>query len=416
MKTKPTLFKILSLDGGGTWALIQARALQHLYGFNARGHDILSQFDMVAANSAGSLVLGGLVKNMTLSDIVRLFCDPATRGKLFAPLGLDHVVERVLGAAVDIGPKYSTVRKLSGIRSLLDGVGDVPLNRLMLAGGAAMPHLLFCAFDYDRQRSTFFRSDLDSLANGQPHRDAPTLAQAIHASTNAPVNYFDQPAVFPGNQSFANVRLWDGAIGGYNNPATAAVVESLANRSRYGCSLQTIAVLSLGTGGVNLPMPGGFPASSPVLEKEAIAPCLVRDLRKLATSIISDPPDAATYVAHVMLGGAVSNTPEHPVSDGRVVRMNPLVQPLLAMGDHGKQWVLPEGITDSQFERLSVLDIDAIDQDDVDLIGLLCDAWLCDKAPNQTIRYDSQFRALIGHERFSQAKSAWMRLLHHGEP
>lgn len=50
-----------------------------------------------------------------------------------------------------------------------------------------------------------------------------TLVEAVHASTNAPIRYYDEPAEVSGR------RYWDGALGGYNNPVLAAVVEALAN-------------------------------------------------------------------------------------------------------------------------------------------------------------------------------------------
>ena len=52
-------YRILSLDGGGSWALIQVRALIDMYGGGTTGHQVLQDFDMVAANSGGSVVLGG---------------------------------------------------------------------------------------------------------------------------------------------------------------------------------------------------------------------------------------------------------------------------------------------------------------------------------------------------------------------
>ena len=52
-------FRVLSLDGGGSWALIEVRTLITLFGENATGHQVLRNFDLVAANSGGSLVLAG---------------------------------------------------------------------------------------------------------------------------------------------------------------------------------------------------------------------------------------------------------------------------------------------------------------------------------------------------------------------
>ena len=50
--------KILSLDGGGAWAMLQAMALGDLFG-DRPGWEILAQFDLAVANSGGSIVLGG---------------------------------------------------------------------------------------------------------------------------------------------------------------------------------------------------------------------------------------------------------------------------------------------------------------------------------------------------------------------
>lgn len=55
-------FRILSLDGGGSWALIQVRALTAIFERLLRkgaagitGHDVLRHFDFAAANSGGTL-------------------------------------------------------------------------------------------------------------------------------------------------------------------------------------------------------------------------------------------------------------------------------------------------------------------------------------------------------------------------
>jgi patatin-like phospholipase/acyl hydrolase len=68
-------YRILSLYGGGIWALIQIKALISLYNNDkgTSGHTVLKDFDLVAANSAGSIVLGGLLENLTLGGILALF-------------------------------------------------------------------------------------------------------------------------------------------------------------------------------------------------------------------------------------------------------------------------------------------------------------------------------------------------------
>jgi uncharacterized protein len=48
-------FRILSLDGGGAWALIEVRTLIKLYSETTTGHQILKDFDLVAAIPAAVL-------------------------------------------------------------------------------------------------------------------------------------------------------------------------------------------------------------------------------------------------------------------------------------------------------------------------------------------------------------------------
>ena len=65
-------FRILCLDGGGTFALIQAMALDALYPGQS-GHEVLSHFDLVAGCSGGAVVTAGL-----LEGLGELYGTPAT--------------------------------------------------------------------------------------------------------------------------------------------------------------------------------------------------------------------------------------------------------------------------------------------------------------------------------------------------
>ena len=56
-------YRILSLDGGGAWAVIQAMALIDLYGSDKKcGHEVLGDFDLVAANSGAAWFSGAYWK------------------------------------------------------------------------------------------------------------------------------------------------------------------------------------------------------------------------------------------------------------------------------------------------------------------------------------------------------------------
>ncbi|HSC46652.1 MAG TPA: patatin-like phospholipase family protein [Gammaproteobacteria bacterium] len=392
-------YRILSLDGGGTWALIEVRALIKLYGADATGHEVLRDFDLVAANSGGSLVLGGLIEDMKLQDLLNCFKDPVKRRSLFPP-SLCYGT-RLLHVLTGLGPKYSTKRKLTSIQTLLPKTGNKPLAAAVAglrgAGGANL-HVLIVGFDYDRCRAVYFRSatayGTTNLGVGAATRA--TLAQAIHASTNAPVNYFDAPARFPGH----NERYWDGGLTGNNNPVLAAVTEAAVLEQRP----EDVIALSLGTGSVFLPMPAPGTALS-TYETPRKPTSLVRDLKKLALAILDDPPDAASFHVHVMTGSG-SNLPSPAVS--RLVRMNPLLSPVR---DTEGQWAPPGGMSGEEFLTLCDLGMDALAQDEVDRIGRLADLWLVDKVRNQPIRLNgSTLDAEIGYESFGAARAGWEAL------
>src|SRR5271165_1381203 len=186
-------FRILSLDGGGTWSLIQVRALINLYGPTTTGHEVLRNFDLAAANSAGSLVLAGLVENLALSDIAQYFLDENKRRSIFSPT--TSIGDDALRAVLGFGPQFSARAKLPAIERLLPKTGDALLAGSMkdVKGPGGSPvHLLIVGFDYDSNRAVFFRSaPAGSPAWGDGEPATVTLAAAVHASTNAPVNYFD---------------------------------------------------------------------------------------------------------------------------------------------------------------------------------------------------------------------------------
>jgi uncharacterized protein len=309
------MYRILSLDGGGTWALIEIKALIALYGENAPGRSVLRDFDLVAANSGGSIVLGGMIENLALGEILAFFQEEAKRKSVFSRT--DSSRDRLLRGVTGFGPKYSSENKLPALQQVLPIQGNVSLlqvvSGLRREGSDEDVQLLIVGFDYDRNRATFFRSSESSGPEwGTGATTEVTLAEAIHASTNAPVNYFDAPATFPGGRK----RYWDGAITGCNNPVLAAVTEAIVRRR----DPMDIVALSIGTGSVALPQqPPGQPPS-PYLQAVAAAG-LAADLRKLATAILDDPPDIATFLAHVMTGSGQGL--DRPPADSRIVRMSP---------------------------------------------------------------------------------------------
>ncbi len=392
-------FRILSLDGGGSWALIQARALIELYGEATPGRQVLANFDLVAANSGGSLVLAGLVEDLPLSEILGYFRDEQKRRSIFSPTR--KIVDAALVSTLGIGPKYSAVAKLPALERLLPATGDRPLagSTAPVIGPSGKPvHLLIVGFDYDSNRAVFFRSAPAGKVGvwGEGGAADVTLAAAVHASTNAPLAYFDAPASLPGMPD----RFWDGGITGCNNPCVAAVVEALT----LDQAPRDIHVLSIGTGTVALPLAAAGQAASP-LETERPNSSLVADLGKLATAILDDPPDAASFIAHAVTG---ANAGLPPPLGSRVVRMSPMISPRRADGG----WVPPDGWSVAQFLYLCDIGMDAVEQTDVGYIDDYCSYWLADRAPNQPIRMNrATLEPELGHVRYSDAKAAWSQLL-----
>lgn len=382
--------RILSLDGGGCWAIIQALALQRIHGATARGWAVLADYDLVIANSGGSIVLAGLMLNKPLDQIVALFNDEKRREAIFHRRALAFI-----GDHFPIVPKYSTTRKREGLLAVMAGqtpngarlLGDLPTLPGWPTGPAGdKVRCVIVAFNYDVQRAEFFRTY--SSANNAPASKI-ELVDAVNASTNAPIKYFDAPAECGGH------RYWDGAMGAYNNPVMAGVVEALSLGTLHG----QIRALSIGTGTARLP---AYDPASPALTAKPIKPGLIRDLEQAALCLLDDPPDAATYSAHVVLGNK-------PATMGSVVRMSPVIRPVRDADD--KPWQLPPGLSQSAFTALVDMDMDAIATADMRLIQELATAWLKGDVPNQPVRFHSAtLAAQPGDDTFADAETRWRAL------
>ncbi len=403
--TRTMSYRILSLDGGGTWALIQVKALMALYRATTSGHRVLQDFDLAVANSGGSIVLGGLIENLTLEKILAFFESEPQRRAVFSPT--KEWGDRILSDLTGLGPKYSAKAKLVALQNALPNRGDLPLAQagagIRRPGAAQDLHVLIVSFDYDRDRARFFRSAPAGTAQtpnwGQGAPSDVTLADAIHASSNAPVNYFDAPAQWAHGPG----RYWDGAITGCNNPIVAGVTETIVLR-QGDTSPADVVALSIGTATVARPWPK--PGESPsVLLQSPSETGLVHDVVKLLGAILDDPQDIATFLAYVMTGG-----PWNPKIDprrGRIVRMNPLISPVR----NGAQWAPPQGMSLDQFDYLAKLGMDAIEQHEVDAIGAFADLWLNSRVPNQPIRMDPDTLSLeIGDGWFKDAVAWWNRI------
>lgn len=403
---------ILSLDGGGTWALVEVKALMAIYG-DITGYEVLSKFDLVVANSAGSIVLGALACNWKLSEILDFFINKEKREKIFVSLPWYKKITRIIG----FGPKYSTEKKLQGLRNLFNSaklpVGDTRLVDLPQCIGLNNLKIVIVGFDYDLQRAHFFRSDVYSpLANLAGFDLRPTLSEAVHASTNAPINYFNKPA------KFNDYQYWDGGIGGYNNPVLIGVNELLS----YGISRKSINVLSIGTGHVLLPDGDWIHDSEKDLKclfryKRGKFPQIKDDLSTLVMSILDDPPDAASIHAHIALTQKLPSYYKESF-DTPIIRMNPLIRPILYFKNAYK-WGPPIfDISNTFNENLNIfksllnISTDAMTDQEIKAIETLADGWIKDGVRNEPIKWreNEDLGCEIGYQNFNAAMRQWLKI------
>ncbi len=408
-------YRILSLDGGGTFCLIQAMALADLYP-GLSGHEVLSHFDMVAGCSGGSIVASALIDGKSPAEILQMFLERGKRTQLFSPLPakdkLIFLSTRMLSHIgllnAPFGPRFSTQRKLEFLHRILPHTGRLSMRQTgeFLSSEIGRPlDIVIVTHNYDHNRAKMMRSRITSPATNFPHDGGETtLAEAAHASSTAPVNWFADPAMI------GTVRYWDGAMTGYNNPVLAAVTEAIA----CGVPVEDICVLSIGTSVV-------FPTREQGQE-------FTESLTKVASLIVTGPPDAHNFISHVVLGGRLPGAQDEcPYGKTPLVRMNPVVQKVFHREERVFDW--PKGWLPRNIERLMGMDVAAVENKDVELIVALADQWMQDGWNNQPIRggghlLDAQAGACngidpaqaqailceIGHVNYSSARRAWQDL------
>jgi len=374
--------RILSLDGGGAWAMLEAMCLADIFD-DAPGHQILSQFDLAVANSGGSIVLGGLAENLRPSDMIALFQNASDRTAIFSRLSW---FQRQL-SGLAIFPRYSTA---------FGPLGDRPLSSFSGAGWIKGPNgadtrLLIVALDYDSLRARFFRSY--STPHGATADDIP-LVEAVHASTDAPVEFFDKPTDSGGH------RYWDGAMAGMNNPLMAAVIDLLGD----GVPASDLIALSIGTGTTKLAPATAVPPPPDDLAQPTADASVLTNVKLAASCILDDPPDSATFSTHIILASARG---ADPTQEAGVVRLSAMVRPVLEAG----AWKLPPGLTAADFQALQKLEMDAVKDEEVALIARLGAAWIAGTVPNQPIRMRSDnLASSLGEEIYGKAVARWRTL------
>jgi uncharacterized protein len=432
-------YNILSLDGGGTWALVQARVLEAKYGPEKKGHDILADYDLVIANSGGSLVLGMLCANKTVQEIVNTFNNVEVLRSIFK-----RKIWHYIPILKRFVPNYYTENKyevfVNHFKNKNSLGHDVSYGEMLLPDlqkeiekeiKKRCPDIIITVFDYDRQRAVYFRSNRDSKMESayienqvrpgsatDPFK-AVTLAQAVHAASNAPVQFFDDPAAFPltmiskdgRKQTVRNRLYWDGAVGGNNNPVKVGVLEALGNAENRDERRKEIKVVSIGTSSTVVPVlygdPGECQPEFDWMARRSKIDNMLDDIERISNSILNDPPDAASFDAHQVLGLAFIQ------NDERFVRINPMIKPKLEQRNNCSKdgWYMPGKAgswTAQEMHDLFTMDMAIATEYGVTLINRLCDDFIAGDFDNQGIRIGGRkMAAILGHRTFAEALAHW---------
>ena len=394
--------KILSLDGGGSWALIQILTLKERYG-NIPGHEILKDFDIVIANSGGSIVLAALVANWTPEKCLTIFDDKDFRTSIFSknklrkkyfPTGLTNLF--------NVGPRYSTSKKYKAFNNIFKELKNKSLHTIPAFVGKDSLKIIICTFDSLNKRARFFKSY--SYTKGK-EKDSMDIIKAIHGSSNAPVNYFDFPAKVKSNEMGKFFYLWDGALGGFNNPLAAGIIEAI----KLGIDVKDLFVVSLGTANKVPSMEEReeyYQLYHAVFRNRKINPLkslkfFFENVMNLSKTILYEPPDWSTYVSYIM---KFSGSQDHETNLKSFIRMSPL----LYCDDFSDK-----DETYKQFlSEIIKLDMDAVSDKDVQLIKDCFNYWKEGKLYNQAIKSDFDKKHCleleVGHKKFSDAMKDWM--------
>ncbi len=397
------MYKILSLDGGGSWSILQLLMLKEKHG-NITGHELLKQYDLVIANSGGSIVLAALCENYTIAQAQSLFDDGVFLNKVFSK---NKFKERFfptdyLGLFGSLGPKYSTKRKKEAFENTFQKVNKRQMAELPEWIGKPQLKIIVATYDALNNRAKFFKS----FHNGEGPYDSVRLTQAINGSSNAPIQYFDFPTRFKTKESEVFYELWDGALGGFNNPIAAGICEAL----KLGVPAKDIYVISLGTARKIMSMEDkntfwdarriaqGFKGKKFKLGKfKSQLNFFKMTVINQAKTIIYEPPDWANYVSMMLLQ-------QNDLADveKRIVRISPFLH-------------LTDESTSEIMEDLYKMDMDLTEDEDIKKLYKCYALFESGKIHNQPLDYkitrDNQLIFKRGHRSFKEALKQWNSII-----
>ncbi|WP_299213812.1 patatin-like phospholipase family protein [uncultured Dokdonia sp.] len=402
------MYKILSLDGGGSWAILQLLTLKERYKDEIpelNGHAILKQFDMVIANSGGSIVLCALAEDWTIDKALTLFDDKSIRESIFSENSFWETFWPVsITKMFSFGPKYSSSRKYEAFRKLFPKAHKMTMDDLPDFIGKPSLKLIVCTFDALNNRAKFFRSYTPNNAT----EEFVPLTKAIHGSSNAPVQYFDFPARIKADKTNIWYYLWDGALGGFNNPVVAGIIEAF----RLSIPLDDITVISLGNANklMSKAQKDRFYQVRSITIKERKKKLLFwrykfqfeffkETVMNQAKTILFQPPDWANYVGLMFLSKSISDDIEN-----RFIRLSPII--------HIDKNTNPLVI--ELLDKLYSMDMDLTKDEEIDLLKECFLKWRDGKIKNQPIEFsvtrENELMYSKGDEYFSEGLKKWKRI------
>jgi len=397
------MYNILSLDGGGSWAIIQLLTLKKRYG-DLYGHEVLRHYDLVIANSGGSIILTALAENYKLSEALALFDQQEKREMIFYSNTFRNRFFPVdyLRLFSQFGPKYSAPKKKEAFEKLFPKVNGMQMDKVPTFIQKDALKIIVCTYDAMNNRAKFFRS----FGTG-PDYDSVTLTQAAHGSSNAPIQYFDFPARIKAKNTERFYELWDGALGGFNNPVAAGIIEAI----KLGIPKEEIKVVSIGTGNTLMSVEAKkrFYRIRDITTRERrrkyafwnLGPqfeFFFTSIMTQAKTILYQPPDWANYVAYMLLFGENHGDTSNLK---RFVRLSPLI--------HTDENASHEDI--ELINTLYHLDMDLTKEEDIKRLHQCFLNWVDGKILNQpidfTIMRNNNLTDVFGHKTFKEAMDDW---------
>ena len=402
------MFKILSLDGGGSWAILQLLTLKERFNEEIpelNGHAILKKFDLIIANSGGSIVLCALAENWTIDEALTLFDKKEIRETIFYKNSYRDTFWPVsITRLFSVGPKYSTTKKYEAFRNLFPLAHKKGMDELPEFIGKPSLRIIVTTFDALNNRAKFFRS----YTHADSQEEFVPLTKAIHGSSNAPVQYFDFPARIKADKSEIWYHLWDGALGGFNNPVVAGIIEAI----KLNIPLDKISVISIGNANklMSVSQKNRFYKVSSISLKERRKKWLFwrykfqleffkSTVMNQAKAILFQPPDWANFIGYMFLSKEKSSD-----VDKRFIRLSPMIH-------------IDKNTDQSSIEllnKLYMLDMDLTSDDDIECIKRCFAKWKNGSIKNQPIDYtvtrENELVYKRGDKLFNESIEKWRQL------